>query len=210
MINAVFVRLDMSVQHRRVCVYSALVNLGGQFKPAFARGLVRADLAASRFADYLSSPAWTTIKPRCDKAINHFLVCHPAGSRQVVQLYHGERLQMHARKVALELAQKRRVVIKLQPRMKPPDYVKFSRSFIISRSRDLDTLLHRPLVGFRVADAAIEAAKPTIGNTHIGVVHVAINVEVRLLAVDPLSDQVRERTNGNQVVALKECHSILE
>jgi hypothetical protein len=66
MVHAVFVRLNVTIKHRRVCVNPALMNLFRELEPPLAGSLVGANLTPGRFAEDLSASAGQLVQSRGD------------------------------------------------------------------------------------------------------------------------------------------------
>src|SRR4030095_12765613 len=78
MVHAVFVRFNVTIKHRRVCVNPASMNLFRELQPTLAGGFVRTNPAPGRLAKNLSTSAGTAVQSRGDQTINDFIVRHPA------------------------------------------------------------------------------------------------------------------------------------
>src|SRR5262249_33582384 len=185
-------RFHVPVEHRSVCVNPASVDLLGKLEPSFARRLMCADFPAFRFPKYLGPASGAAIHPGGLQPRDDFLIAHPAGSNEVIELDHCEGLQVHVGEVALQLAEQGSVVIELEPGVQSSDDMEFARAVLICGPRYLNALFDRPFVGFRMPNPAIKTAEGTIGDADICVVQMPVDVVVGEISVDALAYQVRE------------------
>ena len=100
-VHAIFDRLDVPVEHRRVGLQTRGVHFTLQREPAFGVTFVGADHGACRLAKDLGAAAGTGVESGVDQFLNHFFVRHFVEVREVIEFDHRERLQVKLRVVAL-------------------------------------------------------------------------------------------------------------
>ena len=124
-IGAVFVVLDVAVEHGAIRPQAQLVRLARGFQPFVAVDLVVADNAADALTEDLGAPAGHGIHTGIAQPLQSLADGDFRAPCQVGDLDHRERLEMHLRKALLEPAQHLAKPIQSQLRMQSANDVKF-------------------------------------------------------------------------------------
>ncbi len=102
MVDAVFVVLDVTVEHGRVRLQSDLVSQPGGFEPLAAINLVVADDVAHAIGKNFGAAARQRIHAGSFQLFERFADREFGSLRKVGDLDHGEGLEMHLRKTLLQ------------------------------------------------------------------------------------------------------------
>src|SRR5688572_11758530 len=101
MVNAIFDRFDMAVEHCGVGLQSCSMNFTLKLQPAICVTLVSADHRTGGFAKDLGASARTRIKARFNQLLDDFFIAHLVEMSEVVKLNHSKSLKMQLRVFAL-------------------------------------------------------------------------------------------------------------
>src|ERR1700720_2320640 len=93
-IDSIFDRFNVAVEHRRVCLQSGVMHGSGKLEPTFCVTLVRANHRPCRLAKDLRAAAGARIQPRIDQLLNDVLVLHFVEMSEMIQLDHRKGFQM--------------------------------------------------------------------------------------------------------------------
>src|SRR2546429_9253077 len=97
MVDAVFDRFDVAVEHRRISLQTGRVDSAGEIEPALRVAFMRANDRARGLANNLSAAARARIQARTDQLLNDVFVAQLVEMREMIQLDHREGLQMKLR-----------------------------------------------------------------------------------------------------------------
>ena len=117
---------------------------------------------------------------------------------------------MHLREALLQAAQHLAIPVERQLRMQSADDVKLGDRFGPASARGLPHLVERHRVRLRIARFLAERAQPAARNADIRRVDVAVHVEVRDVAVQPLADDVRHVAERQDVRRAIQRHAVVE
>src|SRR5690348_11597078 len=106
---------------------------------------------------------------------------------------------MYLRKSLLQAGAQVEKVLEWQVRMQPADDVKFSNRFGISRSCSLEGLLQRHRIGTRRIFLASESAQAARCYADIRRIDMAVDVEIRLVAMHPLTHEIGHPAHGEDI-----------
>ena len=93
--------------------------------------------------------------------------------------------------------------------MQPADDVKLGHRFGVAGSRGLEGLFERHRVGAGSVFLAAEGAQAAGRHANVGRIDMAIDVEVRLVAVHALADLIRQPADGEDVAGAVERESVV-
>ena len=130
--------------------------------------------------------------------------------REVADLDHGERLQVHLREALLQAAQHLAVPVERQLGMQPADDVELGDGFAPALAGALPDLLERHGVGLGIVRPLAEGAQAATGHADVGGVDVAVDVEIRHVAVQPLAHQVGQVAERQDVGGAVERDAVVE
>ncbi len=120
-IDAVFVILDVAVEHGRIRLQSDFVRGARDLQPLAAVDLVIADDVPDAIGENFRAAAGHRVEPRFFQLYQHFARRHLADLREERNLHHGERLQVNLRKALLQAGDQVKVVLERQVRhARPP------------------------------------------------------------------------------------------
>ena len=211
-IDPVLVLLDVPIEHGGVGVQPQVMSSAMDGKPGVGIGLLGADLPADVRVEDLGPAAGHRIQPGRHQPAQHRFVVETGQLGEEIDLDGSEGLEMHPGIGLLEGAQDVFVVVEAEPCVQTADDVEFGDARVHIRPDMLDDLGRRPGVGAgAVLARARKRAEVAVESADVGGVDVAVLVEVDVLAaVAPLVHQVGHLTDGQQVVATKEAHAVIE
>ena len=198
-VDAVLFVLDVAVEHGAVRLEAQVVRRARHLDPLVGRDLVVADNAPHPFAEDLGAASGERVHAGLDQPRDRFGVGGPRSLRQVGDLHHGQRLQVHPREALLQAAEHLAVPIQRQFGVQSADDVKLRDRLAIPVARRFPRLLERHGVGARVLGPFAERAQPATRHANVGGVDVPVDVEVGDVAVQPLAHQVGHITHRQQV-----------
>src|SRR5215831_6494226 len=116
---------------------------------------------------------------------------------------------MHLGKALLEARTKVEKILEWQIRMEAADDVKFRNRFRISRSRRFKSFFERHGVSARRIFLSSKGAQPASRHTDVGWIDMAVDVEVRLIAVQALANRVSHPTDGKNITRAIKVQSVV-
>src|SRR5580700_6532053 len=211
MVDAMFERLDVTVEHRGVGLHPDAVRDPVDLEVFLGAGLVVRDARTHFGVENLRSAAGKAVEPRCPQTLEDLDVRHPVVGGEEVDLDRGEALHVNVGFDALEAREKFLVITERQPRMETVDDVDLGgwigkprfklapRFFELHRVRARRTFLE---LGKRTEETRRDADVGHL-NTHVA-------VEVRPVTVQALANLVRELTEGHDGRVMEEDEPIIE
>ena len=131
MVDAVFDRFDVAVEHRRVGLQTGRVDLARELEPALRRRVLCAQILERVGSRKISAPppGHESI-PASRELRDHLLVRHLVEAREEIELDHRQRLQVELRELRLERGEQIGVVAKGQLGVQPADDVQLGRALL--------------------------------------------------------------------------------
>ena len=210
MIDAILIVLDVAVEHGAVRLQPQLVRLARGIEPLVAIDLVIADDAADALVEDFGAAAGHGIHAGVAQTLQRLANRDLGALREVADLHHGEGLQMHLREALLEAAQHLAIPVERQFRMQSADDVKLGDGLTPALAGAMPHLVERHGVGLGIAHPFAEGAQAATGHADVGGIDVAVDVEVRLVAVQALADQVGEIAHREDVGGAVERDAVFE
>ena len=169
-----------------------------------------ADHGAHALGEDLGAAAGAGVEPGRRQAPHHLLDRQLRALGEEVDLHHGERLEVHPGEARRERREQRLVVLDAELRVQAADDVQLGDVPGDVAGGDLDRFLHR--VGPPPGAAVLlgERAQGAGGDADVGGVQVAVDVEERRVAVEPLADEVGEPPDAEQVRGGRDEHPLGE
>ena len=130
--------------------------------------------------------------------------------REVGDLHHRERLQVHLRKALLQAAQHLAVPVERQLRMQPADDVELGDRLAPALAGAVPDLFERHGVRLGIARLLAERAQPATRHADVGRIDVAVDVEVGDVAVQPLAHEVGQVAERQDVAGAVQRQAVLE
>ncbi len=115
---------------------------------------------------------------------------------------------MHLREALLQSGAEIKKILKRQVGMEPANNVKLGDGFGISGSCCFESFIKRHGVGARRVLLAAKGAETAGGHADVRGIDVAVDVEIRFIAVHPLADVVGHPANGENVAGTVEGESV--
>ncbi len=134
-IDALFVRLDVAVQHRHVRAHAEAMRRAVNAQIPIRIGLVVTDLPAHALREDLGAAAGQRVEARVHQLAQDLLVGHRVEIREERDLDGGEALQVDLGTDPLEAAQQLLVVVERQIRMQAVDDVDFGEGLVGARAQ---------------------------------------------------------------------------
>ena len=209
-IDAVLVVLDVAVEHGAVGVQAQLVRGARGLEPLVAVDLVIADDAAHALVEDLGAAAGQRIHAGVAQALQRFADGDLRALREVADLHHGERLQVHLREALLQAAQHLAVPVERQFGMQAADDVEFGDRLAPAFAGAVPDLFERHGVGLGILAPSCRTRTAATGHAHIGGIDVAVDVEVGLVAVQALAHQVGQVAERQDVGGAVERQAVFE
>ena len=210
-IDALFVRLDVAVEHRHVRLHPEAVRRAVNRQPPVRVRLVVADLLPHALGEHLRAAAGQRRKARVHQLAQHLLVGHAVEIGEERDLDGGETLQVNLGADALEAAQHLQVVLERQVRMQAVDDVHFGERLIVPHAKLLPRVFERHRVRAGIARAQPrERAEQAARHAHVRRFDADVVVVVGEIAVPPLALAVGERRHLEQIGMLEQAHAVLE
>src|SRR5438270_11029555 len=192
MIDAIFHRFDMPVEHGRICFKAGRVNLPGQIQPARRVALVGTDHRARRLPKYFSSASRARIKTGIDQLSDHILIIHFVKMSEVIEFDHRESFQMELWIFVLQGRKQVRKVTQREFRIQAARDVQFGGAFANGLAGNAQTVLDVMSICAGLPWCPVETAELAIDITNVCWIEVTIYVEVRNRAVLFSAHMVRE------------------
>ena len=209
-IDAVFVVLDVAVEHRAVRAQPQLVRDARGLDPLVAVDLVVADDAADALVEDLRAAAGQRIHAGVAQAFQRLANRDFGAPRQVRDLHHRERLQVHLREALLQPAEHLAEPVERQLGMQAADDVEFGDRFAPALAGAMPDLFERHRVRLGIAHPLAEGAQPATRHANVGRIDVAVDVEIRGVAVQPLADDVGQVAERQDIAGAVERQAVLE
>ena len=168
-------------------------------QPVVAVNLVIADDVAHAVGENLGAAAGHGVQPRFFQLHQHFARRHLADLGEEGNLHHGEALEVHLREALLQPGDHVGVVLERQFGMQAADDVELGHRLGVAGGRGVPDFFQRHGVSAGRVFLAAEGAEPAGRHANIGVVDVAIDVEVGDVAVHPLAHVVGQPPDGENV-----------
>ena len=115
---------------------------------------------------------------------------------------------MHLRKALFQAGDEIQEILEWQIRVKAADDMKFGHGFAIAGSSRLKRLFERHGVSAGGVLFSTESAQAARRNAHIRGIDVAIDVEIRLVAMHSLADTICEPAYGQNVARAVESQRV--
>ena len=210
-IDALFLRLDVPVEHRHVRAHAEPVRGAVNLEVAIAAALVVRDLPAHALGENLRAAARQRVEPGGHQLAQDLLVGHPVQVGEERDLDGGEALQMNPGTDPFEAAQQLRVVVERQIGMQAVDDVDFGERLVGALPQLVPRLLERHRVGAGVAGLQPrERAEQTAGDADVGRFEPDVVVVVGARAVPLLALAIGEPADGEEIGRLEQPHAVLE
>ena len=209
-VHAVAVVLEVAVEHGAIGTQAQLVRRAGGFQPLVAVDLVVANDAPHPLVENLRAASGQRIHPGVAQPHQRFADRDLGAPRQVGHLHHGEGLQVDFRKPLLEPAQHLAVPLQRQLRMQAAHDVKLRDRLAPSLAGVPPHLFERHGVGLRVVHALPEGAQAAARHADVRGVDMAVDVEIRHVAVLALAHQVGHVAHPQDVAGTVQRHAVLE
>ncbi len=210
MVHAVLVVFDMAVKHGGVGFEAELVRHAGGFQPFVAIDFVVADDVTDAVGEDLGAAAGHGVDACILQLLQGFGNGEFGALRKEGNLDHGEGLDVDLRKALLKAAHQIEEVLEGKVGMEAADDVELGDGLGIAGGSGCPGLFERHGVGARGAFAASESAEAAGGDTDIGRIDVAIDVEVRDVAMHALADRIGQPADGKHVGRVVESEAIAE
>src|SRR5664279_3122113 len=199
MIDSVLVVLDVAVEHGGVRLQADFMRRACELEPVVSVDFVVADDVPDAVGKNLGAAAGHGVESRFLEFDQHLARGHLANLREEGDLNHGERLEMHLRKSFLQPRDQIDVVLERQIGVQPANNVKLRYRLAVAGSGGAPDFLQRHGVGAGGILLATEGAQAAGRHANIGVVDVAVHVEVGDVTVHPLANVVRQPTDRQDV-----------
>ena len=179
-------------------------------QPGVAAHLSLVDLLVDPLGEDLGAAAGTGVESRLLELLDH-LGQRPAGDlpRQVVQLHHGEPLQVDPGADRLDAAQHLQVVRPRHLLGEAADDVDLGDAAVHLLPHPLLDLVQAEEVGVRRPLGPSEGAEAAAADADVGVVDVLVDHVVGQVAVPPLPVQVGQASHRQQIGAPVEGQAVL-
>src|ERR1039458_8624212 len=209
MIDAILIVLDVAVEHGRVRLQPDFMCGARQLEPVVAIDLVVANNVPDAVGENLGAATGHGVEPRFFEFDQHLAGRHLANLREERDLDHGERLEMHLRESLLQARDQIDIVLEWQVGVQAADNVKLRNRFAVAGSSGVPDFFQRHGVGAGGILFAAKGAQAAGGHANIGVIDMAVNVEVGDVAVHPLANVVGQADNLQNVARAVERKSIV-
>ncbi len=198
-VHAVFVILNMAVEHGGVGAQADLVGHAGGLQPLAAVNLVIADNVAHALGKNLRSTTGHGLHPGFLQLHKRVADAQLGDLGQKGNLHHGERLQVHLRESLLQSGDELQEVLERQIGMQASDNVELGHGFGVAGSGGLPDLLQRHGVGAGPVFLAAKGAEAAGGYADIRGIDVPVDVEVSHVPMHALAHMIRQPANGQDV-----------
>ena len=198
-VDAVFVVLDVAVEHGGIRPEAQLVGQARGLQPFAAVDLVVADDGAHARREDLRAAAGHGIDAGIAQLDQRFFDGELGAAGEERDLDHGEGLDVDLGKALLQAADQVEEVFERQVGMQAADDVELGDCFGVAGGRRLPGLFESHGVAGRVALLAAKGAELAGRHADVGGVDVAIDVEVGHVAVHPLAHVVGQPADGQHV-----------
>ena len=203
-VDAVGVPLDVAEEHGGVGLQPLAVDRLDHLQPARAADLLRADLLAHRRREDLGAAAGHGAEPGGLELGDDLFDALPGESGEVIDLHRGEGLDVQLRLVGADRSQHLQVEVEGEIGMEAADHVDLGRPGRRRLGALLQDVVERQGVAPLVLHPLGKGAEGTAVDAEVGVVDVAVDVEVDLVAVLQPIGVGRQLADGEQVVGLEQ------
>ena len=169
-----------------------------------------ADDVAHAVGKNLSTAAGKRIHTRGFQLLQRFADRELRAPRQIRDLDHGERLEMDLRKALLEARAEIEEILKRQVGMQSADDVEFRDRLGVSRGRGFECFVERHRVSAGRVFLSSKGAEAAGGHANIRGIDMAVDVEVRLVAVHALTHQVGHPAHGENVAGAVQGQCVID
>ena len=204
MIDAIPIRFEMTEQHGGIGFEPGAVDPFGDFQPALAGDLLRADLFAHLLGEDFGAAAGHGIEPGLLEFGDHRFDRLPADSGEVIDLHGGKGLEVQARVIGFDRRQHFQIKVEGELGVQSADHVDFGGSGRARLGRLGQDLVEGQGVAPFFPAVFGKSAKGAAVDADIGVVDVAIDVEIDPVAVFAPVGRSRQLADGQQVVAAEQ------
>ena len=204
-IDALFVRLDVAVQHRDVRFHPEAMRDAMNRQPPIGVSLVVADLLAHPLGEDFGSSAGQRREPRVHQLAQHLFVGLSVEIGEERDLHRRKALQMDLGPDAFEAPKQLEVILERQVGMQAVDDVHFGERLIVAHAQLLPCVFERHRVGTGIAGP--QPRKRTEQATrHADVRRFDANVVVVVgqVAVPPLALAIGQRRHLEQIGVLEQ------
>ena len=208
-VDAVFVVLDVAVEHGGVRLEADLVRGARGVEPLVAVNLVIADDVADAVGKDLGAAAGQRIHADAFSCSSVSRIESLARLREVGNLHHREGFQVHLREALLQARAQIQEILKWKIGMQSADDVEFGDGLGVSGGCGLESFFQRHGVGAGRVFLAAEGAQTAGGHADVGRIDVAVDVEVGLVAVHAFAHVVGQPADGEDVAGAVEREGVL-
>src|ERR1035438_5606894 len=170
-----------------------------QLEPVVPIDFVVANNVSDAVGKNLGAATGHGVEPCFFKFDQHLARRHLANLCEEGDLDHGERLEMHLRESLLQARDQIDVVLEWQVGVQAADDVKLRNRFAVAGSSGVPDFFQRHGVGAGGVLLAAKGAQAAGGHANIGVIDMAVNVEVGDVAVHPLANGGGQPDNRQNV-----------
>ena len=199
MIDALFFRLDVPVQHRRIRVQPRLMRLARRIEPHLpARFVIANNLAHARMENF-GAATRAGIHASFFHLLQNFFRRNLRDARKEMHFDHGERFEMNPGAALFQPAHHLQIVIEGQIRMQPANDVEFRRAFAHALFCALVNLFQCVNVCAGSVRIATKRTQPAMRQAHVRRIDVAIDVEIGDIAVPLFTHVIRKPADREQI-----------
>ena len=166
---------------------------------SIAVNLVIADNVPHAVGKNLSAAAGQRIDARFFHLHERFADGQLRPLRQIGDFHHGKGLHVDLRKALFQSGNQVEKILKRQIRMQSADNVELGNRFGVAGSGRLESFFQRHGVGAGSIFLASKSAQAASGHANIRRIDMAVDVEVRLVAMHPLANPVGQPADGQDV-----------
>src|SRR5260370_14347562 len=200
-IDAVLFILDVTVEHGAVRMKTELMGDAGGVEPLLAGQLVVANDAATPVVEDFGAAAGEGVHASVLQPLQRFADRNFGALGQIADFDHRESLEVHLREALLQAAQHLAVPVECELGVESADDVEFGARSPPADSGSFPNLFERHGVGLGIFGALAERAQTTTGDTYVGGIDVAVDVEVSGGSVQALANDVGHVTEREDVGA---------
>ena len=178
-------------------------------QPLVAVDLVIADDVADAVGENFRAAAGQRVDAGRFQLLQRFADRQLGALGEVRDFHHGEGFQVHLRKALLQAGAQIEEILKWQIGMQAADDVELGDRLGVSGGRGLEGFFERHGVGAGRVLLAAEGAQAAGGHADVGRIDVAVDVEVRLVAVHALAHVVGQPAHGEDVAGAIEGEGVV-
>jgi len=210
MVDAVFVVLDVAIEHGGIGAEAVFMGQARGVEPLAAVDLVIADDRAHAGGEDFGAAAGHGIDSRFAHADQGFVDGELGTAGQVRDFNHGEGLDMYLGETHFQAADKIEKIFEGQIGMEAADDVELGDGFGVAGGCRFPGFFEGHGVPSGIAFGAAEGAEAAVGYTDVGGVDVAIDVEVGDVAVQAFADMIGEPAHGQHIACAVECETVFK